>query len=125
MFNFDVNALADSIKPAAEKVTAALGTSLDSLWTFGVQGQRAEGIAYLALSVLFIVVNLFLVWALRWYLKKDDGSADVGAALVMSCTVFFVISSIVVPLLIYYSVMHIAAPEWMLLQEILSVVKSS
>lgn len=123
MFNFDVNALAESIKPAAEKMAASLGTSLDSLWTIGVKGQIAEGIGYLAiggfLSILYSVVAIFCMKLIKADKNYDRESATV--VLVFATAIFV----IVLPLLVYYGLLHVLAPEWSLLMEIKSAVQNS
>lgn len=106
-----ITQIKDALGPLADKIGEGAGYS----WELLVQGQVYEGIGMaIPATVLFILVVL-CCW-LAW-IYKDDNEA---------CPVFIMIAIILVfPafLLGYYAILHLGAPEYMGLKELLSLIK--
>lgn len=123
MFNFDVNALAEQISPAVQKVAESLGTSAEYLWTIGVQGVWAEGLAKLLIGLLLCILAVVIVVFSKQMINKHAKYGEdimlgwflVGIVMVFPCVMGF--------FLFYDGLVAMIAPEYTLMMKIIETVK--
>lgn len=127
MFNFDVNALVESLKPAVGKMAESLGTSADKLIEIGARGQFAEGIGLAIATVFMFAVTVVSAVAMRSGFKrmsedkinrweKDGEMTALVASVICACSVLGVI------FLAYFAAIHIIAPEYALMLEVKDIL---
>jgi len=138
-FNFDVNALTSQIgegaseivkalTPAAGQVADSIGTTLPQLWIYGVIWQRAEGWAGLVTGFIpAILGTIALLLALKWAVKGWSGRNNSDNEGVVFGLMFVAGIMIVLNIFFFLSLkselMHIIAPEAMLVLEIVDQAK--
>lgn len=120
--NFDVNALAEQLGQGISAIGQKLGVANESVFAYGVKWQVAEGYANLAVSVACLVLTNVLIWVAKKCVEKskEDYSYVVGTVLSLILALIaigFTIKGL------YYGVMHLYAPEAMLVPEAVKQAK--
>ena len=115
MFNFDVNALVAQLQPAVSAAAAALGTNAEHLWEIGIKAQITKGIASALGAVLCLVPFLFVPGVIQWIRKNNATYLYPSFLLLIPLT-------IILGGLVYSAILHLVAPEYTLLLEILGKI---
>lgn len=124
MFNFDVNALVEQVKPAIESVANSLGTTGVKLLEIGVRGKFVEGVVDLLLAVLAVGVSLtFLFYFLpKWYRRWSDSAEEVYVIAILFAGFTSAILLALGVASFRPALMKTFAPEYMLLMDVRDAV---
>lgn len=121
-FNFNVDALIEKLEPAVAKIAEGLGTTGENLWTIGRAGMFAEGVADLVIAGFFLaVLVVYLLFAKRALAGRPDEDTVIGVTVLGILVVFF--STVIGLTHLYDGLLHVLAPDYMLLKEIMRTIQ--
>lgn len=118
-----INAIKEALTPLAEKIGVGAGHT----WDIVVQGQIAEGWAYLMLGafVLSLMIGWF-IFAYNIYKKyPGEGYVDSSNRETVGIVSFFVImlGGFIFAMCLYSGIFHIMAPEYKAIEFFIEAVK--
>lgn len=125
MIDFNVDAFVEKLEPAVAKVAETLGTGAENLWHIGIMGQFAEGIVAAIGAGAAVILLIVGVATVKGLLKLETNHCNgygcskclpriIGSILCIAFGIGIFAGNI------HDAVMHLAAPEWMLIKEIMS-----